>query len=405
VKVAHISEVFWPQIGGIETAMTTLFRYLPDIQHVVFTNPWDGSALAEQMASNVVVNRIPPSDTMLMGFLRLLSLGNSSPRSIRGLTLLTHLLRETRRRRRIGNESPAFEIIHLHSAEKARYFFALDAKYSLTIGRRLVDWWLRADVYQGPILITDHSLFGASRRQFNQTHAGEVLRRIRYAICVERSGYENAEAFVSEHGLDVQLWHVPNPVDTDLFPYQPMPDTPMLRVGYVGRAKREGVDRIFEIAAHAPDGCEFHLALAGGPSDLDRFQPHPKNVRIEWNIPNGELPKFYSGIHFLLDPWSFGAPRTALEALSTGRVVIRLRSTKSFAEEVPETVSPVVRPRSSELFSVLQGLREDPSELERMGKASRALAVERFEARRIADAYRRIYHEILQHSQLRGKGE
>lgn len=392
MKVAHVSETFSPRLGGIETALETLFRHTPEIEHLVLTNPHPDAADRERFSSNVRVDRVPPDDALLVAFATILPSRRVRENARPGLVFLGHLMREAERRRRVSRERTV-DVVHLHSAAKARYFLNLDRKHDLGLGHAIVDWWLDPDAYRVPVLMTDHSLCGGPRPQFDGTSAGEVVRRVRNLVCVERSGWENATAFAAERGLSTRIWQVPNPVDTDLFPEWPIPDSRRLRVGYVGRADKLGIERVLALAEAAPEWTEFSLALAGSASDL-RPGSGGSRVRIEWNIPNVELSAFYGGIHVLLDPWSFGAPRTALEALSTGRVVIRMRSGPAHTEDLPDQISPIVSTDAQDVFAALRALHKDRVELERLGHASRALALSKFDARIVADQYRQIYRQL-----------
>lgn len=391
VRIVHISETFLPRLGGIETALDTLFRHTPDIDHLVLTNPYGQSAHSERFAANVRVERVPPDDGVLGHLAAVIPARKLRSKVVPALALAGHALREVGRRRRVRREAEV-EVVHLHSAARARYFFNFDRKHNARLGAAIVDWWLDSDAYRAPILMTDHSLFGGPRAQFDATSAGEVVRRIDNIVCVERSGWENATAFAQERGLSTRIWQVPNPVDTNVFLERPMSDSRVLRVGYVGRADKLGVARVLALARAAPAWVQFRLALAGSPADLPDADGTP--LRIDWNVPNSDLPAFYAGIHVFLDPWSFGAPRTALEALSSGRVIVRIRPDAQQAEDLPVSLSPIVGVDPMGVFGALRRLHEDRSELERLGRASRAHAVSTFDARLVADAYRGIY-EVL----------
>lgn len=392
MKIAHVSETYLPRIGGIETALATLFQHTPELDHVMFTNPWPTAPRYEVSERNVVVRRVPPDEAALEPFLHLFPPSRWAERAAHAMSLFLHLEREANRRRLISSERPAADVIHIHSAARARYFLNLDHKYGLTVGRQIVDWWLDVRRYPGPVLLTDHSLFGGSRAQFRSTFAGKVLSRFPNIVCVERSGYENAKAYAREQGLGSRIWHVPNPVDTSSFRSAPMPELPPLILGYAARVEKKGVAEIFRLAREAPPWTRFHLALAGDPRTVDI--PAIPGLHVEWNVPNGSMPAFYARIHVFLDAFTFGVPRTVLESLASGRIVLRIREDRGGPEEIPVNVSPLLPPDSKEVFAYLETLASDRGNLERLSQESRSLAQSKFDAGRIADEYRDIYRSI-----------
>lgn len=391
LRVAHVTETFLPRVGGIETALATLLRALPDVHHHVLTTPVRGSASRERLAANVVVDRLPPDDDVLTGLARLFPPPGGSRKLGFALATVGHVLRERSRRARALDA----DLVHLHGAARARYLANWDRAHGMRLGRALMDWWIAPDAYDAPVLFTDHSLCAGSRRQFEDSGSPELLRRLAAVVCVERTGFENATAYAVENGLTTRIWHIPNPIDTDAFVAPPMPDAGRLRVGYVGRAEKEGIDRILSVIRGAPEWLEFRLVFSGDP-EVGPELPRSRNVSVEWNVPNDRLPAFYAGIHIFLDPLGFGAPRTSLEALSSGRLVVRMRSEGDPREDLPDPIAPMVRPDPRTVLELLHALDDDRVDLERRGREARAYARESFEARVVAQRYRDIYRMLLQ---------
>ncbi|MGQ0797112.1 MAG: glycosyltransferase family 4 protein [Methanobacteriota archaeon] len=391
LRVAHITETFLPRVGGIETALATLLRALPEVDHRVLTTPVRGSAPRERLAANVLVERLPPDDDVLAGLAHLLPRPAGSRRLGFALATVGHILRERSRRVRASDA----HVVHIHGAARARYLANWDRVHGMRLGRTLLDWWIDPRAYGGPVLFTDHSLCAGSRRQFADSGSPELLRRLSAVVCVERTGLANATAFAAESGLTTRIWHIPNPIDTDTFVARPMPGAGRLRVGYAGRAEKEGIDRILPLLRAAPERLEFRLVLSGDPA-VGPELPRSTNVTVEWNVPNDRLPAFYAGLHVFLDPLGFGAPRTSLEALSSGRPVVRLRSDGDPREDLPDDIAPAVRPEPGSVLELLRALDEDRVDLERRGRAARAHARESFDARVVAARYRDVYHSLRQ---------
>src|SRR5207253_10007412 len=96
-------------------------------------------------------------------------------------------------------------------------------------------------------------------------------------------------------------------------------------------------------------------------------------VEILCIVPSPAMPDLYRRLHVFLDPYSFGAPRTALEALACGRVVIRLLGERG-PPELPGDVSPALDARDSAHFFRVFARFRDPEILQRFGNRARALA-------------------------------
>jgi glycosyltransferase involved in cell wall biosynthesis len=175
-----------------------------------------------------------------------------------------------------------------------------------------------------------------------------------------------------------------------------MPDGPRLLIGYAGRYEREGTQKILDLIENSPEWTEFRLALAIKREDQDKVvgKVKPPRTRLVWNLPNAEMPSFYNSVHMFLDPWSFGAPRTSLEALSCGRVVVRLVDEDSSASELPAEVSPALKASTS--ASLFEGLSQfrDRELLASLGLASRLVAEETYSSQKVSAAYRRVYFEL-----------
>lgn len=387
MHVAHLSDVLPPGIGGVETALGTLFDAMPDVRFTVLASS----------ASLRPSRRLPPNVTVRPLILQEIGrsvLGVFPARIRRNSGLLTYPLHEWERRQRVVLMSS--DLVHMHSFSAFRYFANFSLRHPSVMARRLVDWLRDFEDYGPGLIFTDHSLFAGRRQQFDSIHGGLLVERLRHIVCVESTGKDNVEAFARENGLDVDARWIPNPIDTSRFFRGPTHSRQRLVIGYAGRFEKQGVDRVLGLIQEAPDWAEFHLALAGSDADRERagaqLQGFP--VRIEWNVPNESMPEFYNGIDLFVDPLGFGAPRTSLEALSCGRIVIRLRRPESMPGELPVEVSPVVDVSDPAGFFRRISSFRDRETLSRGGDASRRLAEDQFSAVRVANEYRVAYRQV-----------
>jgi glycosyltransferase involved in cell wall biosynthesis/ribosomal protein S18 acetylase RimI-like enzyme len=99
---------------------------------------------------------------------------------------------------------------------------------------------------------------------------------------------------------------------------------------------------------------------------------------------------------FVLPSWREGVPRSAIEAAAMGRplVLTDIRGCREVARDGVEGI--LVPPRDPRrLAAAITDLLRDPGERDRLGKAARARALERFNERRVTDILVATYAEVL----------
>jgi glycosyltransferase involved in cell wall biosynthesis/ribosomal protein S18 acetylase RimI-like enzyme len=108
---------------------------------------------------------------------------------------------------------------------------------------------------------------------------------------------------------------------------------------------------------------------------------------------------------FVLPSWREGVPRSAIEAAAMGRplVVTDIRGCREVVRDGVEGI--LVPPRAPRrLAEAILELVRDPALRERMGKAARQRAEERFDERRVLETVVRTYRDLLGDKGLRGAG-
>ena len=101
---------------------------------------------------------------------------------------------------------------------------------------------------------------------------------------------------------------------------------------------------------------------------------------------------------FVLPSWREGVPRSAIEAAAMGRplVVTDIRGCREVVRDGVEGI--LVPPRAPRrLAEAILELVRDPALRERMGKAARHRAEERFDERRVLETVVRTYRDLLDH--------
>jgi len=115
--------------------------------------------------------------------------------------------------------------------------------------------------------------------------------------------------------------------------------------------------------------------------ELDRF--------IGWGVdylgPQSDVRPFITAHSvYVLPSYREGTPRSVLEALSTGRVVITTDAPGCRQTVEHEKNGLLVRPRDAEsLFAAMRRLVEEPQLIAPMGAASRRIAEEKFDVRKV----------------------
>ena len=176
------------------------------------------------------------------------------------------------------------------------------------------------------------------------------------------------------------------------------PDPAALTVGSLGRLDRvKGYDLLLAAVAQVPqarlvvlgEGAERPVlerqAAELGVSDRVSFpgwHPEPRTVLPEWDV-------------FCLPSRSEGFPLSIVEAMLAGLPVVA-SSVGSVAEAVDEGCTGLLVPKD-DVDALTAALRQlvDPDVRVRFGRAGRERAAGEFTVARMAEAYRRLYDEML----------
>ena len=105
--VLLVSDVLPPQLGGIETALSTILNAMPDVRFIVLTRASTGDA-PQAIADNVEVRRIRTGDAVQAPLAPILP-----PRIRPHSALISEVVTEWHRRRIASTIHAA--LVHLHS--------------------------------------------------------------------------------------------------------------------------------------------------------------------------------------------------------------------------------------------------------------------------------------------------
>lgn len=380
MRICHYSPVAPPQLGGIETFLTTLTRRMPSDRFVILAATGDG-AQEPQSQGNCDIVRYPT--TLLSRF--------ENPVAAR----IVHLYDEAMRRRWLARRRRSLDLVHVHSLSAIRHYGRITSRLPWRALRRIVHWYANFNGLGIPVLYTDHSHFIGNYARFLRSCGDVLLDHMAHVVCVDESGYRNAARYVKERGLSTDLRLLPNAVDTDLFRYEP-PDNREFFVGFVGRVEKEGLDLFARLVLEERD-LRFKACLAGDASRLPKELGTAPNLDIVWRVPNDLMPSFYRSIGVLFDPFSPGVPRTSVEAMACGRPVVRIREESELESLLvsPETSPYHSREEMDAMVDTIHRLKDDPVWYRNLCESSRRTVETTFSISAIAAGYKAIYEGLL----------
>ncbi|PRY67367.1 glycosyltransferase family 4 protein [Halomonas ventosae] len=183
-------------------------------------------------------------------------------------------------------------------------------------------------------------------------------------------------------------------VNLQEYPRCPPAEGPMLFL-YVGRLLRDkGVDQFVAAAERLKPAFPEARFVVVGPHD-PRL-PHACGAAEVAGWHARGLVEFVGGVrdvrpwlarcHVFVFPSTYreGIPRCVLEAMATGRAIVTTDGPGCRETVLPDDNGVLVPPRDVQALAVaLRGFLEAPERAARMGAASRRLAAERFDVRRV----------------------
>ena len=181
-------------------------------------------------------------------------------------------------------------------------------------------------------------------------------------------------------------------VDLDAFPLQPLPDQPVFLM-LARLLESKGVREYLSAASLLKRRFPNAVVRLGGMEDpgsggvpMAEIQTAQQSGSIEYigHVEDVQQALAHCSV-YVLPSWHEGTPRSVLEAMSTGRPVITT-NVRGCRETVDDGINgllvPVRDPAS--LADAMCVLADNPPLRTKMGQAGRDMAIERFDARRVA---------------------
>ena len=366
--VAHVTPWYLPHIGGLERHVEAIASGLPAFHPLILTPRMPGT-LPNETNGRIRIQRFGPvkfpPETARRPF--------AAPRDW------------TARFARLENlrgalKSNRFNVIHVHRPPIIELAY-LAAKRGANVPLQRLSRRLNRLPHAGaPQVFTDHGLFilPSSTSPLNLGWFMEwVLEEYDHVICVDPSGYARAAAIRDSDPARfsiVEIHHIPQPIDTSAFRPAPMPDAKDLVVGYSGRWERDGMFLLEGLVNSPPPGIRFIISGGATPRDMERYVPSLRGAAVDLrpNLLDPEsLARFYRDIDVLVDFYrGDGCGRSVLEAMASGRAVVRIRSRDTHPIVDRET-GILTDPDPTSIRSALAELVANRREVEELGRRAR----------------------------------
>ncbi len=386
MRVAELTDGFYPGIGSATGAIGALVEGLPEVDFEIITNHLDGTPLAERFRPNCIVRRFLPTDAGSGGLGKMVSAKPLLfPRKV-----AADWVRFSRKLRYL--DRTRFDIVHFNGPLTNYGFFSLDRLLGRPALTKLIDFsrlpCRKVITFHGlPSLVTHSSV--DLQNELKQLSSFDCV------TVVDRELLWRVRALVAQIGKSTPVHFVPNGIDTRMFAFRPFPQLGSLQVGYLGRLSEEkGCRLLIELAHDLPQGVELRLAVTGAGSGreaaiLEKYD----RVTLLRDVPYSRVPDFLASIHILLNPaLHAGVTRATLEAMSVGRPAIMppIGDRYPLVDGLTGFICP---PSAVALGSLLTRLIRDRQTLEAMAGRCREVVEREFDLRIIAGRFRRIFAE------------
>jgi glycosyltransferase involved in cell wall biosynthesis len=391
--VAHVTPWYLPHIGGLERHVESISTGLPGFNFLIFTPRMPGTSANDKLDDRVQICRFGPPKFPAEPRRRPLAAPRDWIARSARLANLRKALRENR-----------FDILHIHRPPIIELAYLAASRGENVPLQRLSRRLNQLPNGGRRQVFTDHGLFilPSSTSPLELRWFMEwVLEEYDHVICVDPSGYERAAAIRDSDPSrfsSVTIHHIPQPIDTDSFRPTPMPDSKDLVVGYSGRWERDGMFLLESLVTNPPLGLRFVISGGATSRDLERFAPSLKRDTVDLQ-PNllsiSALVHFYRRIHVLVDFYrGDGTGRSVLEAMASGRAVVRIRARDTYPIVDGET-GILVDPSLKSIHAALGDLAGDPDRVFKLGCAAREAVARDYGLRRVLRQIDAIYRQCL----------
>jgi glycosyltransferase involved in cell wall biosynthesis len=307
---------------------------------------------------------------------------------------MADILRTARQRRFLRTLNP--ELVNVHDIEWNLFQLGAFTRYAVLgkVGARLF-----SRIQSVPSLLTKHFVFESefsspSLRVWEQ----KFTLQFKTIVCVDQGVRNAVQSWADRSHIDADVLFIPNSVDTKLFRPEPPPASDSLRVGFAGRLDRvRGESLLTKFLERLPDFVEFHGAIAADDRRFGEFSRRfgSHRIHLSRNVPQSEMPRFFSRIHVLLNPLAvgYGVSRVTLEAMAAGRCVLMVGSGDRYPLVTGET-GLIVPSNLDEINLALNRLWRSPEILQAIGRKARNRIMAEFSNDIVLPKLEKVYHSV-----------
>jgi glycosyltransferase involved in cell wall biosynthesis len=381
MKVVQYYDRFKPLIGGVETHIENIIQS-PNIEFEVITNAIPDQPLKQIYSKNATIRRFTPYDRTNYPYKNKTKSRMSFPYRV-----MTDVIRNNNKIKYLKKSK--FDILHVHGP-------------ALSMNLQRIDGWIKKPILTRNIpfnsitktkILTMHGLFSPyTSNPFAEKYEKNLVMSFDRVICVD----EIVQKKVISYGHTNTIL-LPNAVDTTTYSFQPLKDTKMLKVGFVGRLDKDrGLEYLEELITIQPKFIELHIAGSVNSHMLDRFNRKHTDAKIIFhsNVPNEKMPEFYKNIDILFNPVIVeGISRVTLEAMACGRPVIMLDRGNRYPVINGKT-GYLVTQSISDIVALLDDIQNNKETLPTIAENARKIVEKEYSNKVIIPKIEKIYENL-----------
>jgi len=385
-SIIHWHENFYPIIGGGPAHIENLiYKLNPNYRHTILTNHIKNCSSIARFSKNSIIYRIPD----------ILSLHDTKCSKLRIVSYPFRFINDTHclyLKYKFLKKSQ-FNILHVHGVVFYKAILRLNRVIGRDVYQRIVDF----SFVNKPKLLTLHNFFpGCTNSKITTDAYNHYINQFDNIICVDKHISDYCVEYSKERKITKRITYIPNSVDTSRFNYSSPQKKGKLKIGFVGRLSRTtDLDMLNKLISNLPRNMEIFMAVVGNVDVLGIPSSNDERVTILQNIPQSNMPNFYSHIDVLFNPFLYkGITRVTLEAMSCGRPVIMYNIGERYPL-VHNLSGYIVEPDFHLIMNTLQHIHEHFTDVKYFGLCARNIIEKEFSNDIVMPKVEEIYKDLI----------
>tara|TARA_B100001250_G_scaffold413196_1_gene446535 strand:- start:2650 stop:3825 length:1176 start_codon:yes stop_codon:yes gene_type:complete len=363
IKVCHISDNFYPDLGGGPSHIINIINNL-EAKHTILTRRKSNSSAFEIIPGEHEVYRYPKYNFLF----------NDSLNKLRYVSFPFRFFDSLLFQKKIIEKANQIEsdIFHVHGASIDSNICSINEYFNKRIYEKIINF---TNLGKNKIL-TLHTCqpMYKSQKTTNGIY-NSFIDQFDNIICVDLHIFEYCKKYTSHFNLFKNIYYLPNSLDCNLFVNLNHQTSNDLVVGFSGRvAGSTDFEIINKFCNDIPDGIIFQMALSKVDSKENLLSKNllsnPK-VKIYEDLSTDKMVKFYNSCDLIFNPIKHDAiSLVTLEAMSCSKPVIMFDNKyRKFLEE--NKLGFLIEPKRKDLMLLLNHIKKEKKVLYERGKRSR----------------------------------